>query len=101
VTYTTITQATKDDKLIARVRAAIAKEAQNNATLHTTTVGQAVTRFGPDQIIGQSIWSVAIDYEAAYASAVVALNTNPGGDPAVITDGNIQAAVVAHWPTVI
>lgn len=101
MSYTTITAATKDARLVDRVRAAIAKEAQNNAALHASTVGQAVERFGPDQIIAPMIWSVAIDYEAEYEYAVNNDNQNPGGDVGVISDANIGSAVQAHWPTVV
>ena len=47
----------------------------------------------------QLIWPVALSTEAEYASAIAAGNPDPGGDPAVITDGMILSAVQANWPT--
>lgn len=101
MSYTSIAAAVIDPHLIARVRVAIAKEAQNNLTLHETPAGQAVTRFGPDQIILPISWAVAIDYEAEYEYAINSDNPNPGGDAGVISDANIGAAVQAHWPTAV
>ena len=43
----------------------------------------------------QFMWPCCIDFEAAYESAVLAGNENPGGDPAVITDTAIGSAVQA------
>jgi len=101
MSYTSIAAADLDTRLIERIRAAIAQEAQNNATLKDSVAGKAVNRFGPDQIILALTWAVAIDYETEYAYALGSNNTNPGGDPGVISDANIQAAIVAHWPTIV
>jgi hypothetical protein len=45
-------------------------------------------------------WPVCVagDVAAAYESALAAGNPNPGGDPAVVTDGMILSAVQADWP---
>jgi hypothetical protein len=45
-------------------------------------------------------WTIAADPSIAppFESAVIAGNPNPGGDPSVITDGMLLAAVAAHPP---
>lgn len=96
MSYATINQASNDWALIARVIAAVSKEAYANETLAATEFGAAV-RLNPAEG-ARLVWPVAIDYEADYAYAVGMHNGNPGGDPGVIADAEIQAAVQAHWP---
>jgi len=99
MSYTTITQSTQDEALLERLRAAIAKEAWNNPTFGDTPTGEAIKTSWPNMAIeGQFVWPCCLDFEAAYESAVIAENPNPGGDPAVITDAAIGSAVQAHWP---
>lgn len=54
----------------------------------------------PTTWAGLHIWAVAAapGFADAYASAVVSGVENPGRDPAVITDEQITAAVVAVGP---
>lgn len=54
----------------------------------------------PPAVAGAIIWDVvsASDIAAAYESALLSGNPNPGGDEAVITDGMILANVQAHKP---
>jgi hypothetical protein len=85
MSYSTINQcAAEDDSFRGRVTAAIAAEGDANPAAH----------------VYDYVWWVASrsDVEAAYASAIAAGNPDPGGDPAVITDGMILAAVQANWP---
>ncbi len=97
MSYTTITQAAQDPALHDRVLGAVHKEALNNPTYGDTTFGQDVLDGGAD-IWTRFAYPVAVDTEAAYESAVIAENPNPGGDPAVITDAAILSSVQAHWP---
>lgn len=97
MSYTTVTQATTDQPLINRVTAAIQKEAYDNATLSNTAFG-ASAKADPYWASSRMIWPVAIDTEAAYESALLNDNPNPGGDPAVITDAAILTSVQANWP---
>jgi hypothetical protein len=53
---------------------------------------------GTAPIVMRFAYPVAVDNAAAYESAVIAGNPNPGGDPAVITDANIVASLQVHWP---
>ena len=100
MSYTTITQASMDPALRARIQACVNKEAKNNATL-------AVTEFGlyclDNPWIGWQalIWPVCIDGEDAYAYAVDSGNPNPGGDPGAITDAQIMSAVQVNWPDTV
>jgi hypothetical protein len=97
MSYATISQcATADPAFIARVTAAVAKEAWTGANGDTIVGRQAQT--SPSSVAYSLTWPTAIDNEAAYESAIIADNPNPGGDPSVITDGNILASVQAHWP---
>ena len=97
MSYTTIDKATKDAELQDRVRAAACKEAWNNAEFALTEYGERLRTY-PNEAVGTFIWPVSIEYEAPYEFAVNGGNEHPGGDPAVITDANIQSSVQAHWP---
>ena len=54
-------------------------------------------QFQPGQWWEAHGWQVVArtDWAAAYSYAVATGNTNPGGNPAVVTDGMILAAVQA------
>jgi hypothetical protein len=98
MSYTTITQATRDEPLQDRVQAAACKEAwAGGAEFMMSEYGERLRTY-PQEAITTFMWAVAIDYEADYAYAVDAGNENPGGDPGVIGDNELQAAVQAHWP---
>jgi hypothetical protein len=97
MSYTTITQATTDQPLVNRVTAAIQKEAYDNAALADTAFA-ADARSNAQWAASRMIWPVAIDTEAAYESALLNDNPNPGGDPSVITDAAILTSVQANWP---
>ena len=73
-----------DQSLFGRVTACAAKEGV----------------FPPETAATGTIWQIssASDVEAAYESALAANNPDPGGDPAVITDGMILAKFQASWP---
>jgi hypothetical protein len=98
MTYATIYQSTKDAHLTERVTAAIAKEAWANEGLGASPAGQRVRFNGPEDILGFILWPACVDFETAYSYAVDQANPDPGGDPGVITDAMIAAAVQVHWP---
>jgi hypothetical protein len=83
MSYNTISTCANDQAFKARLNAAAAQEG-------------AVDPIG---VAYQLVWpvSTAADIEAAYASALVAGNPNPGGDEGVITDGMILSAVQSAW----
>jgi hypothetical protein len=85
MSYTSINQCAIDPAFMARVTAAAAAEGATKQ---------------PDTVMYEIRWAVAVasDVAAAYESAVAAGNPNPGGDPAVITDGMILSSVQANWP---
>lgn len=82
MTFQTISDAAADEALGQRTRGAYAAEG----------VAQ------PDQAWFAMRWLIAADPSVAepYAYAVNAGNPNPGGDPTVITDEMLTAAVQAH-----
>ena len=97
MSYTTITQCTRDAAFQDRVQAAAMKEAIASETYSNTTFGAAL-RAEPRLAIEQFIWPLSVDNEEAYEYAVDTGTTNPGGDLGVITDAAIQAGIQAHWP---
>ena len=97
MSYASINRAMQDQDLIARVTSAALKEAYANPEFGDTIFGGQVKmnpRYGGDVLIGP----VAVDTEAAYASALAAGRGAPGHDTDVITDAAINSAVQAHWP---
>lgn len=82
MSYATIFQCANDLPFRGRVTACCAQEGATE----------------PENTADQILWpvSAAADVEAAYASAVIAGNPNPGGDESVITDQMILSAVQAH-----
>jgi hypothetical protein len=99
VSYETIAKAFVDADLIARVRAAVAKEAFANDTIRHTITGQQVVVGGPDTVLTKFLWPVCIATETEYAYALGQGNPAPGNDPGVVSDGAIGAAVQVNWPT--
>jgi hypothetical protein len=97
MSYTTITQAARDQALQDRVTAAVHKETYANPEFGDSWFGEQVKQ-GAAPIQSRFAYPIAVDTEAAYESAVIAGNENPGGDPAVITDAAIGSAVQANWP---
>ena len=89
MSYTTIAQCAADPALFERINSCVAQE-------QIAKGDQAQ----PGLLNSSMAWAVAGagDVEAAYESALAAGNLNPGGDPAVITDGMILAHVQANWP---
>lgn len=84
MSFSTINRCASDPSFIGRVTASCAQEGRNP----------------PHPAASAVIWpvSAASDIEAAYASAIANNNPDPGGDPAVITDGMILSAVQANLP---
>jgi hypothetical protein len=97
MSLTTIHQAANDDALLERVTASVWQQAIANPDFGDTGFGAQVLS-GSAPIEAVFAYPTAVDYEAEYESAVAAGNPNPGGDPAVITDENIEASVQVHWP---
>lgn len=98
MSYTTISRSANDQALKDRVIAAVAQEAWNNPALIDNEYARNVRLSAANSLL--MVWPIVTsnDVAAAYESAVAAGNENPGGDPAVITDGMILAAVQADWP---
>lgn len=84
MSYRTVNQCANDPVLAGRVTGCCAKEGASD----------------PPFIAAQLMWKVAAasNIEAAYESALLAENPDPGGDPAVITDLMILSVVQANWP---
>jgi hypothetical protein len=97
LSYSTITEATRDQGLLDRVIAAVAKEANDNPDLSGTDFG-AFARSNPLQAGNQLMYPVAIDTEAAYESALANGRGAPGHDSDVITDAALLASVQSNWP---
>lgn len=98
MSYQTMTQSSRDAALVDRIVAATVQEAWNNPAASDTEYGRNVRLSWMNATT--MTWPVVIasDIEAAYESALAAGNSNPGGDPAVVTDGMIIANVQAKWP---
>jgi hypothetical protein len=96
MSLSSISRAAADLDLIARVQAAANQEANNNPTLRDTVYAQQL-RSGIVNI-NPLMWPVAVDTEAAYEAALLNGRGAPGHDTDIITDGQITAAVQAHWP---
>lgn len=96
MSLSSIQRAANDPDLVARVQASANQEANNNPNLSDTAYAQQL-RSGV-QTVTPLMWSVAVDTEAAYESALVSGRGAPGHDVDVITDAQITAAVQAHWP---
>lgn len=97
MTYKTIYTSVQDEALRHRVQAGAVKEAIANPVLAETEFGDQLRR-NPVAALNVFMWPVAVDNEAAYEFALGNNNPNPGDDAGVITDGNIQAGIQAHWP---
>jgi hypothetical protein len=97
MSYSSITEASRDQSLLDRIAAAVFKEAQSNPAFGDTVYGRNVLA-GSAQLTPPFAYPVAIDTEDAYESAVAAGNPDAGGDPAVITDAAILSSVQARWP---
>lgn len=96
MTMATINQAVADGQLRARVQAAAQKEMIFNEELANTEYGRSLVRGIVN--VDPLIWRVAVDTEAAYATALQNGRGAPGHDPDIITDGAITSAIVAGWP---
>lgn len=81
MSYSTINRCANDVPFQGRVTSCCAQEGADN----------------PPETMADLIWTVAAaaDIEAAYESALLAGNPNPGDDPAVITDQMILSHVQA------
>jgi hypothetical protein len=99
MSYSSIAASAVDQALVDRVSAATAQEAWNNPAVANMPFTRNVQESAANAV--RMVWPVAIasDVAAAYESALAAGNPDPGGDPAVITDGMILANVAAKWPT--
>ena len=82
MSFTTIAQCANDIPFQARLTACYAAEGVVN----------------PEAAMWAFRWTISADPSVAgpFESAVLNGNPNPGGDPAVITDGMLTAAVQAH-----
>jgi hypothetical protein len=85
MSYTTIAQCADDQAFAERVTAATVTEAWNNPALVDNDYAVNVRA------------SITNAHRMTYPVAVASGNPNPGGDPAVITDGMILANVQAKW----
>jgi len=97
MSYTTITQASRDVALQDRVTAAGMKEAVNSEVYKNTAFGEQIRRT-PMLALNYFLWPTCTEYEDEYAFALGNDNPNPGADEGVITDANIQAVVQEWWP---
>jgi hypothetical protein len=99
MSYNITWQAANDQALLERITAATAEQAWRNPAVFDSEYAERV-RQGPQAANTEMVWAVATasDVNAAYESAVVSGNPNPGGDEAVITDAMILGIIQADWP---
>lgn len=98
MSFSTIAACTQDRAFVSRVTACTVAEAWNNAAVADGEFTANVQSSAENARRMVYPVAVASDVEAAYASALAANNPDPGGDPAVITDGMILANVQTKWP---
>ena len=91
-----IYRAANDPDLIQRVTAIAHELAQNVDDLGMTVFGQQL--LNGSNSVAPLMYPVAVDYEAAYETAVNSGRGAPGHDVDVITDANISAAITVGWP---
>lgn len=91
-----ISRAASDAQLQSRVVAMTNKELIFNEELQETWFGkQARSGYANYSPL---YWSVAVETEAAYETAINSGRGAPGYDQDVITDGDITSAITANWP---
>lgn len=96
MSYSSLHRQQADPAFTDRVSAAVMEEAWENPNVADSHYADLV-RQGPGNTVTM-FWPVSIATNEAYSYAVDAGNENPGGDPSVVTDGDILAAVQANWP---
>ena len=96
MSYATLHRQQADPAFTDRVTAAVMQEAWQNPELGATAYGLAL-RDSPSNATTM-FWPVSIATAEAYAYAVASGNPDPGGDPSVVTDADLTAAVQANWP---
>ena len=94
-----INRAANDPQLQARIVASANKEILFNDELFESWFGQRI-RAGM-ATWSPLYWSVAVETEAAYESALLDMRGAPGFDVDIITDAALTSAIVANWPTEI
>jgi len=96
VSASSISRAANDPQLQARVVAAANKEIIFNEELAGTWFGQKIQ--GGMALWSPLYWSVAVETEAAYETAVNSGRGAPGYDADIITDAALVSAITANWP---
>jgi hypothetical protein len=99
MSYTTIHQCANDTAFQDRVVAGAMKEAIAGGPEFSESAFGAQLKLYPQAAINTFMWPLSVAGEDAYAYAVDNGNENPGGDPGVITDADIQAGIQHFWPT--
>lgn len=98
MSYSSLFAQTQDAALQNRVTSAVQKEAYSNPELSDTEFARAL-KMNYANAWQVYCWPVCVITEAEYEYALNTGNEDPGGDPTVITDSDILAAVQANWPT--
>jgi hypothetical protein len=96
VSASSIARAAADAQLQTRIVASANKEILFNDTLRDSWFGKQIR--GGFANFNSLYWSVAVETEAAYESAVNSGRGAPGYDVDVITDAALVAAISANWP---
>lgn len=97
MSYTTIHQCTEDVHFQERVTAGAMKEAIASDVYSRTLFAEQL-RTLPAAALNVFLWPLSVDNEADYQYAVETENPDPGGDPGVIDDAQIQAGIQHYWP---
>ncbi len=91
-----ISRAAADVNLQNRIVAAANKEIIYNEELAESWFGQKV--LGGMALWNPLYWSVAVETEASYETALNSGRGAPGYDTDIITDAALTSAIVANWP---
>jgi hypothetical protein len=97
MSFSSLARAAADTALQSRTAACVQQEAREGSGVGTPFAAAVIDASA--DIFAAFSWPVALNTEAAYESAVIGGNPNPGGDPTVVTDAMILSAVQASWPT--
>jgi len=93
MSYTSLAACTRDLAIRDRTQSAVVQEALTGSG-QGTPFGEAIAA-NPEGRWVELVWPVALNCEADYESAFI---TDPATAAGNVSDGQILAAVQAHWP---
>lgn len=96
MTWNSVARAAADNDLQIRIQACANKAAHDVAALKDTEFAKAILSGYANYT--SLYWGVASDVGNAYEQGIIDGRGSPGHDVDVVTDQQIQQAVLANWP---